>query len=105
MRWLLCVMALSWSADAADMHTVQRLVEAARNHSPDLGSLLAQGLPLLHGRDGAVVWGQDFLFAVESDAPATVSVDGQPAVAHVTGIRLQVLVQADDLATWHHAQL
>lgn len=41
---------------------------------------LDNGLPGLRGRDGAAVWGQEFLFAVESDAPAFVSIDKQPPV-------------------------
>jgi len=34
----------------------------------------------MHGRDGAIVWGQEFLFAVESASPATVAIDYQPAI-------------------------
>ena len=37
-------------------------------------------MPGLQGRDGAAVWGQDFVFAVQSDKPATLSVDHQPPV-------------------------
>ena len=37
-------------------------------------------MPLLKGRDGVVVWGQDFLFAVETPALATVSIDKQPPI-------------------------
>ncbi|MFN7939433.1 MAG: alpha/beta hydrolase-fold protein [Bryobacteraceae bacterium] len=65
----------------AQRHPLEQLVEAARAHSLELGALLGKGLPGLHGRDGAAVWGQEFLFAVESDAPAFVSIDKQPAVA------------------------
>jgi len=46
-----------------------------------LKELIARGLPGLNGRDGAAVWGQEFLFAVESDGPASVSIDKQPPVA------------------------
>jgi len=63
------------------MHPLQELIEAARTHSPRLKDLIAGGLPGLHGRDGAAVWGQEFLFAVESESPASVSIDKQPAVA------------------------
>ena len=65
---------------AAQMHPLQELIEAARSHSPKLKDLLAAGLPGLQGRDGAAVWGQDVLFAVQSDKPATLSVDHQPPV-------------------------
>src|ERR1022692_2013582 len=64
----------------AQMHPLQELIEAARTQSPKLKDLLAAGLPLLQGRDGAAVWGQEFLFAVESEKPATVAIDKQPAV-------------------------
>ena len=56
-------------------------MDAARTHSPALKDLLASGLPGMKGRDGAAVWGQEFLFAVESDAPASVSIDKQPPIA------------------------
>ncbi len=62
-------------------HPLQELIEAARAGSPRLGELLSGGLPGLKGRDGAAVWGQEFLFAVESEKPAMVSIDEQPAVA------------------------
>ncbi len=62
-------------------HPLQRLIDAARVKSPELKTLLAQGLPGLKGRDGAAVWGQDFLFAVESADPAFVSIDAQPPFA------------------------
>ena len=62
----------------AQTHPLQRLIDAARANSPDLKILLAQGLPGLNGRDGAAVWGQDFLFAVESPDPAMIAIDSQP---------------------------
>ena len=71
---LIFVAALSL---AAEMHPLQRLIEAARANSLELKTLLTQGLPGLKGRDCAAVWGQDFLFAIESKNPATVSIDGQ----------------------------
>ena len=64
----------------AQVHPLQELIEAARTHSPKLKELLVSGLPGLQGRDGATVWGQDFVFAVQSDKPATLSVDHQPPV-------------------------
>ncbi len=79
MKALAPLLALCLQCLSAQMHPIQALVEAARSNSPELKSLLAQGLPLLKGRDGAVVWGQDFLFAVESEQPTTVSIDSQPA--------------------------
>lgn len=78
-RWLggmVLAMGVAWG----QVHPLQELVEAARTNSPRVGELLGKGLPGLKGRDGAAVWGQEFLFAVESETPATVSVDHQPAV-------------------------
>lgn len=67
---------------AAQLHPLRELIEAARaNNTAELQQLLNSGLPMLKGRDGAAVWGQDFLFAVESETPATVSIDKQPPVA------------------------
>ena len=66
---------------AQSPHPLQQLVDAARADSPALAGLLGKGLPELKGRDGALVWGQEFLFVVESATPATVSIDKQPAVA------------------------
>lgn len=65
----------------SQIHPLRQLIDATRAKSPELKTLLAQGLPGLKGRDGAAVWGQDFLFAVESPDPAFVSIDAQPPVA------------------------
>lgn len=70
---LLAALALT-----AQTHPLETLITAARENSPRLKELLAAGLPGLAGRDGAAVWGQDFLFAVKSDSPATVSIDHGP---------------------------
>jgi enterochelin esterase-like enzyme len=67
----------------AQVHPLQQAIEAARTNSPKLKELIGGGLPGLRGRDGALVWGQEFLFAVESDKPAMVSIDKQPAVAMI----------------------
>jgi len=65
----------------AQLHPLQELIEAARTNSPKLRELIAAGLPGLKGRDGVAVWGQEFLFAVESASEATVSIDKQPPIA------------------------
>jgi hypothetical protein len=75
---------LSASAIYAQMHPLQELIEAARTNSPRLKDLIAGGLPLLQGRDGAAVWGQEFLFAVQSERPASVAIDKQPPVSMTT---------------------
>jgi len=78
MKRFVSVLFLSLAGLGAQMHPVEESIEAARTNSPKLKDLLANGPIGLHGRDGSAVWGQDFLFAVESDKPATVSVDHQP---------------------------
>src|SRR5262245_36029495 len=85
MRRFLFVLLLAICPAFAQTHPLQALIEAARTNSPALKDLLGKGLPGLAGRDGAAVWGQEFLFAVESDKPATVSVDKQPPAA-MTGV-------------------
>jgi len=65
---------------AQPIDRVKEIVDAARADSPRLKDLLGHGLPEMHGRDGAIVWGQEFLFAVESASPATVAIDYQPAI-------------------------
>jgi enterochelin esterase family protein len=74
---------------AAQTHPLQELIEAARTSSPRLKELIAAGLPGVHGRDGAAVWGQEFLFAVESESPASVAIDGEPPLpmTHIPGAR------------------
>jgi len=88
----------------AQVHPLQELIEAARTHSPKLKDLLAAGLPLLAGRDGAAVWGQEFLFAVESEKPAMVSVDKQPAVAmtNIAGTKYWYRLMTLRLGTTHN---
>ncbi|HEY4086458.1 MAG TPA: hypothetical protein VGM43_11000, partial [Bryobacteraceae bacterium] len=70
---LLCAPAL-----LAQANPVQELIDAARANSPKLAELLGKKdsfgyrIPELAGRDGVAVWGQEFLFAVESPSDATV---------------------------------
>jgi len=75
---------LLWTAvlAAAQTHPLQEAVNAARtNNTAALAEVFAGGLPEMKGRDGALVWGQEFLFAVESATPATVAIDKQPPVS------------------------
>ncbi|MBL8220554.1 MAG: esterase [Bryobacterales bacterium] len=87
----------------AQRHPLEQLVEAARRDGPELRQLLGGGLPGLRGRDGAAVWGQEFLFAVESDAAAFVSIDKQPPVAmkNVAGTRYWYKLAVLRLGTTH----
>ena len=88
----------------AQLHPLEELIVAARTDSPKLKELLKSGIIQLQGRDGAVVWGQDFLFAVESAAPATVAIDYQPPVAmkNVPGTNLWYKLATLRLGTTHN---
>ena len=67
----------------AQVHPLQTLIEAARAKSPSLKDLLTKTSAALKTQGAALVWGQDFLFAAETDKDATVSIDGQPPAALV----------------------
>lgn len=88
----------------AQTHSLETLITAARENSPQLGELIRAGLPGLAGRDGAAVWGQEFLFAVRSEEPATVSIDhGPPLVMQrVAGSPFWYLLKTLRLGTTHH---
>ena len=98
--------AAAATPDAPSMKSLQDLIEAARANSPGLAELMTRHLPGLQlGGAAAVpvtdvvpmgdtttvgtiasgnvvaVWGQDFLFSVASDEPATISIDRQTPVA------------------------
>lgn len=85
MRLLVALVAAASPLLLAEAHPLEELIHAARARSPRLKELISAGLPGLRGRDGAAVWGQEFLFAVESATPATVSIDKQPPLA-MTGL-------------------
>jgi hypothetical protein len=80
---------------SGQVHPLQSLIDAARAKSPSLKELLVKASPTLKTQGAAFVWGQDFLFAAESDKDAAVSIDGQPPAALVkipesnVGYRLQ----------------
>ena len=90
----------------AQTDPLHRLIVAARTDSPELKTLLGQGLPLLQGRDGVAVWGQEFLFAVESAKDASVSIDKEPAIPmkRVPGTNYWYLVKMLRLGTTHQYQ-
>ena len=104
MKSLLPTLLLSISAVYAQTHPLQRIIEAARTNSSELKDLIATGIPGLKGRDGAVVWGQDFLFVVESEKPASVSIDKQPAIAmtNVPGTKYWYKLMTLRLGTTHN---
>jgi enterochelin esterase family protein len=104
MKRFAALLFLSLPALHAEMHPLQELIETARTSSPHLKDLLAAGLPGLKGRDGAAVWGQEFLFAVESDSPATVAIDKQPplAMTNIPGTKYWYKLLTLRLGTTHN---
>ena len=94
---------LMLAAALAQDHPLQKLIEAARANSPELATLLGQGMPGLRGRDGVAVWGQEFLFAVQSATPAKVSIDKQPPLPmkHVAGTDFYYLLKTLRLGRTH----
>jgi enterochelin esterase family protein len=89
----------------AQQHPLQELIDAARaGDTGRLKILLESGLPGLAGRDGAAVWGQDFLFAVRSNSPATVSIDHQLALPmlNIPGTNLWYHLATLRLGTTHN---
>lgn len=57
--------------------SIPALIDAARTNSPLLKELIPDSIPTLKEQGGAAVWGQDFLFAVESSANVSVAVNRQ----------------------------
>ena len=88
---------------------LQDLIEAARADSPRLVELLGRKdtfgyrLPELAGRDGVAVWGQEFLFAVETPSDATVVIDSEAPVPmkRVAGTNYWYLLKMLRLGTTH----
>ena len=120
--------AAAATPDAPSMKSLQDLIEAARANAPGLAELLNRHLPGLQlGGAAAVpltdtapmgdtttvgtiasgnvvaVWGQDFLFAVASDKPATISIDRQAPVAMTRVAGTELLVPPGDVADRRHA--
>ena len=88
----------------AQTNPLQDLIEAARTHSPRLAELINSGLPQLQGRDGAAVWGNEFLFAVQSDKPATVAINHQIplAMTNIPGTKIWYRLAVLRLGTTHN---
>ena len=78
----LSIALLIVSSLAPAQHPLQSLIEAGRTSPPAPGfeSQVKQYMP--GARQGSVaVWGQDYLFAIELDKAAAVSVDNNPPEA------------------------
>jgi enterochelin esterase-like enzyme len=105
MKLLITLLFLATLSAKAQTHPIQQLIDAARTGDTNrLKELFASGLPLLQGRDGAAVWGQDFLFAVQSDQPATVAIDHQPSVSltNIPGTKYWYRLMTLRLGTTHN---
>jgi enterochelin esterase-like enzyme len=105
MKRLVALLFLASLPAFSQSHAIQQLIDAARTgNSARLKELLASGLPLLQGRDGAAVWGQDFLFAVQSDKPAGVAIDHQPPVplTNIPGTKYWFRLMTLRLGTTHN---
>lgn len=104
MHRVLVLLFCGATALPAQPNPLETLITAARERSPRLKELLGAGLPGLAGRDGAAVWGQEFLFAVQSEGPATVSIDNGPPLAmlQVAGSSYWYLLRTLRLGTTHH---
>ena len=102
-RFIITALLFSAVLHSQTQHPLQQLIEGARTGSPKLKDLISAGLPGLHGRDGAAVWGQEFLFAVEADSPATVSIDKQPPLelATIAGTKYQYRLMTLRLGVTH----
>ena len=100
---LLLLLFLTAGGLLAQKHPLEELIDAARVDSPQLRNLLGNELPMLRGRDGVAVWGQEFLFAVESETPATVSIDQEPPLAmkHVAGTNYYYLLKTLRMGRTH----
>ncbi len=108
------------AAPTGRLDGIERLVNAARSRAPDLGDLLMRHLPGLSrggvagvhlparapvagtttvptaaSSDVAAVWGDNFLFAVHSERPASISIDGRTTLpmTKVAGIPVWMRVE------------
>ena len=89
----LVLFLLASSAALAQTSPLEELVALARQ-GPAAPGLKDRITRTLSARGGATVWGQDYLFAADSPAPVTISLDNQPAVpmARIEGSTLWMLL-------------
>ena len=83
MKKLMLLLSLSAAGLVAQTHPLENIIAAARSNSPSLKDLLGTVAPGLKTQGAALVWGQDFLFAVMSDKEPALVVDGLPQPAMV----------------------
>jgi enterochelin esterase-like enzyme len=79
-----CFLVLGLSAQTSPIEAV---IDAARAQSPAFKDLLTNVAHNLKTQGAALVWGQDFLFAVETEKQPSISLDGVAPVAmsHIEG--------------------
>lgn len=80
-KFLTFFLAVSCSAAVyAAANPLEQLIDAARQgpSAPGLADMVSR---TLSAKGGTAVWGQDYLFVVESSEPASVSIDFEPPVA------------------------
>ena len=81
MRSLLLLAPLTIAGLCAQTHPAQAMIEAARTNPPALVGLIATNFPVHKDLGTAIVWGQDFLFVVDTAKQPKVAIDGQPPAA------------------------
>ena len=90
------------SVAMADISPLAQLVDSARQGSaaPGLVDMINR---TLGPKGGTAVWGEDYLFITPSTSPATISIDGQPAVpmVQVDGSNLWIRLQKMRVGVTH----
>jgi enterochelin esterase-like enzyme len=81
MKKLVLLVSLLTLALSAQTSPIEAVIEAARTQSPAFRDLLTNAAHNLKTQGAALVWGQDFLFAVETEKQPLVAVDGLPPAA------------------------
>jgi enterochelin esterase family protein len=92
------------SLQAQAVHPLQSLIGAARANATTLRDLLPEAIPTVKQSGGAAVWGQDFLFAVETERTPTVAIDRQPpaTMTRVEGTNLWYKLAKLRVGVTHH---
>lgn len=106
MKKIFVVLLLAVPGVYAQTHPLQALIEAARAKSPALKELMPKTLYDLKERGASAAWGQDFLFAIETEKQASVSVDGQEPepMTRVPGSNLWYLLKKMRIGVTHNYQ-
>jgi Putative esterase len=79
MLLLICFALFSTLELRAQQAPIQELIESVRS-GPSARGLADRITTILSAKGGTAIWGQDFLFVIDSPSPVTISIDQQPAV-------------------------